>query len=122
ELLCSGERLDRLAPLQAEGDKVRLRQLFMRAQSDWQSDLLVMSYSAEALPRLGPWLSSEVPLVCFTDKLPENILTRVTLLRHSGVAAIKRLPNFFRSLVTENLLLVPQGWAPEAERSGFMET
>jgi len=71
---------------------------------------------------LAPWLSSETPLVYFTDKLPENILLPISLFRHAGIAAVKRLPNFFRSVVTDNLLLVPQGWALEVERTGFMET
>ncbi len=122
ELFVSPDRPDRLAPLEADGQRIRLRQLFMRAQSEWQNDLLVMTYPPGALPVLGPWLSAETPLVCFTDKLPENILVRVNLFRHAGIAAVRRLPNFLRSVVTENLLLVPQGWAPAVERTGFMET
>jgi len=122
ELFCIADRPDRLAPLNSEGQKLRLRQLLMRAQSEWHNDLLVMSYPSTALPMLAPWLSTETPLVYFTDKLPENLLTRVSLLRQSGRAIVRRLPNFFRSVVTENLLLVPQGWASEVERGGFMET
>lgn len=122
ELLCTADRPDRLAPLEGDGQKIRLRQLFTRAQSEWRIDLVVMTYPSGALPMLAPWLSPETPLVCFTDKLPENMLVRINLLRHAGIAAVKRLPNFFRSAVTENLLLVPQGWAPEVERTGYMET
>src|SRR5262245_16809535 len=59
ELFCLADRPDRLAPLEAEGQKIRLRQLFMRAQSEWQNDLLVMTYPSGALGMLAPWLSPE---------------------------------------------------------------
>jgi len=122
ELIPNGDRPDRFAPLQLEGQKLRLRQLHMYAQSDWQNDLLVMTYPPEALPIVAPWLSTETPLVCFSDKLPEDILMRVSLFRHSGVALVRHMPSLFRSAISENLLLVPQGWAPEVERTSFTET
>jgi hypothetical protein len=122
ELFCSTDRPDRLGPLDGDGQRIRLRQLFMRAHSDWQTDLLVMTYPSKALSVLAPWLSLETPLVCFTDKLPENALVRINLFRHTGMAAVKRLPDLLRSVISDNLLLIPQGWAPDVERTGFMET
>src|SRR5690349_21426955 len=59
ELVFNGERADRLRPLASFGERLRLRQLFLRAQSEWQNDLLVMTYPPEALPLLTRWLSLE---------------------------------------------------------------
>src|ERR1041385_1496386 len=74
ELLHNTERPDRLAPLQSAGEKIRLRQLFVRAQTELQTEVPVMTYPAEALPRLAEWLDATTPLVSFTEGLPENIL------------------------------------------------
>jgi hypothetical protein len=122
ELLHSSDRPDRLAPLQSAGEKVRLRQLYVRAQTELQTDVPVMSYAPEALPKLAEWLDPVTPLVYFNETLPENILLRVTLGRQSGTALVRRMGNFFRPLGIDNLLLVPQDWAIEAERLGFNET
>jgi hypothetical protein len=122
ELMHNADRPDRLAPLQAAGEKMRLRQLNIRAQTELQSEVAVMTYPPEALPKLAEWLDAGTPLVYFNESLPENIFLRVTLGRQSAMAVVRRLGNFFRPLGVENLLLVPQAWALDAERLGFNET
>jgi hypothetical protein len=122
ELLHNGDRPDRLSPLAEAGQKLRLRQLFIRAQTEWRSDMVVMAYPSEALPLLADWLSPDTPLVCLSETLPENIQVQVKLNRQSGWAVVRRMGDLFRPLVTDSLLLVPQGWAPETERLGFTET
>lgn len=121
ELFYSADRPDRLRPLNAAGLKLRLRQLFARAQTDWQADLVVLSYSSEALPVVARWLSRDSPLVCFSETVPEFIQIEVRLQHQSGVAVVRRPPELFRPLGIENCLLAPRGWAPDAERMGFVE-
>jgi hypothetical protein len=122
ELLHTSERPDRLAPLQSAGEKMRLRQLYVRAQSELQTEVPVMSYPPEALPKLAEWLNPATPLVYFTESLPDNILLRVQLGRQYGTALVRHMANFLRPLALESLLLVPQDWANDAERIGFSET
>jgi hypothetical protein len=122
ELLHNTDRPDRLAPLQAAGDKMRLRQLHVRAQTELQTEVPVMTYPPDALPKLAEWLDSATPLVYFNETLPENILLRVNLGRQSALALVRRMGNFLRPLGVDNLLLVPQDWALDAERLGFNET
>src|SRR5690242_17072548 len=86
ELLHNSDRPDRLAPLQAAGDKMRLRQLHVRAQSELQVEVPVMTYPPDALPKLAEWLDNATPLIYFNETLPENILLRVSLGRQSGLA------------------------------------
>src|SRR2546427_6143539 len=62
ELVPRGESPDRLAPLASAGRKARLRQLFVRAHSEWQNNLLVLSYPSAALPSLAEFLSPETPV------------------------------------------------------------
>jgi hypothetical protein len=122
ELLPNSERPDRLAPLQSAGEKIRLRQLYVRAQTELQGDVPVMTYPPDALPRLAHWLDEATPLVYFNEHLPENILLRVTLGHQSGMAAVHRMDSFLKPLGLDNLLLVPQEWGLDAERIGFNET
>jgi hypothetical protein len=122
ELLHNADRPDRLAPLQAAGQKLRLRQLFVRAQTEFQNEVPVMSYPPEALPKLAEWLGEETPLIYFNERLPENILLRVSMGRQSGMALVRRMGDFLRPVGIDNLLLVPQGWASDMERIGFTET
>jgi hypothetical protein len=122
ELLHNSDRPDRLAPLQSAGDKIRLRQLFVRAQTELQTEVAVMTYPPDALPKLAEWLDAATPLVYFNETMPENILLRVSLGRQSGTASIRRMGNFLRPVGIDNLLLVPQDWAVDAERLGFTET
>src|SRR5262245_60018891 len=56
ELVLNGESPDRLEPLAATGQRLRLKQLFVRAQSEWQNNLLVLSYPPAALPGLAEFL------------------------------------------------------------------
>jgi hypothetical protein len=116
------DRPDRLSPLRHHGQKLRLRQLYARGQSDWQNDMLAFSYSEDDLPVLGPLLSTSTPLVILSETLPENSTIRVSLGRQVGTAVIRRPALFFRPMVTGNVLLVPQGWNPDNERLGFIET
>src|SRR5213594_508280 len=77
ELVPRGDSPDRLEPLGAWGKKLRLRQLFVRAQSEWQNNLLVLSYPPAGLPSLGEFLSSETPVLWLSETLPEATLVRV---------------------------------------------
>ena len=122
ELVVGGDSPDRLAPLAAWGKKLRLRQLFVRAQSEWQNNLLVLSYPAAALPMLAEFLSPETPVLCLSEKLPEGALMRVAMNRQSALASVRRPQGWLRPLVTEDVLLVPQGMLADEERLGFVET
>lgn len=122
ELLHNGSRPDRLAPLQGAGDKMRLRQLHVRAQTELQNDVPVLTYPPEALPALAEWLDAPTPLIFFNETLPEHILLRVNLGRQSGAALVRRMGSFLRPLGMDNVLLVPQDWAMDVERLGFSET
>lgn len=122
ELFYTVDRPDRLAPLADAGEKLRLRQLYLRGQTDWQRDLLVLVYSPEALPILAPWLSPEIPIVFFSESVPEFVHVKLKIQHQSGVAVVRRAPEFFRSLNYDHFVLVPRGWAPEAEKLGFVET
>jgi len=122
ELVVSGESPDRLAPLEASGKRLRLRQLFVRAQSEWQNNLPVFSYPPGALAVLAPFLSPETSLLCFSETLPEGALVHITVNRQSAVARVRRPHGWLRPLVTEDVLLVPQGMLAEEERLGFIDT
>jgi hypothetical protein len=114
-------RPDRMAPLDQFGEKVRLRQFYTRANAPWQRDITTMSYSDEALPLIGPLLHTNTPLLCFSENMPENSLVEVNLERLQGVAVVRRPTGFFKPVINQTVLLVPQGWAPEAEKSGYIE-
>ena len=122
ELVVYGPSPDRLAPLAQWGRKLRLRQLFMRGQSEWQNNLLVLSYQPEGLPLLAALISPETPVLCLSENLPEASLVRVTLNRQSTLACVRRPQGWLRSLATEDMLLVPQGMLADEERLGFVET
>src|SRR5436190_2986888 len=53
EVLPNQIRADRLETFQRYGDEIRLRQYYIRAQTPWTKDLMVMSYNDEALPFLA---------------------------------------------------------------------
>jgi hypothetical protein len=122
ELVHNTERPDRLAPLAEAGEKVRFRQLHVRAQTELQTEVPVMTYPPEALAKLAEWLDPVTPLIYFNETLPENVLLRVTLGRQSATASVRRMAPFMRPLGIENLLLVPQAWALDVERIGYNET
>jgi hypothetical protein len=114
-------RPDRLAPLDQFGEKVRLRQFYSRANAPWQRDITTMSYGDEALPVIGPLLHTNTPLLCFSENMPENSLVEVNLERLQGVAVVRKPTGFFKPVINNTVLLVPQGWAPEAEKNGYIE-
>ena len=122
EMLANNPGADRLAPLVQFGKKLRFRQLYLRGQTEWLNDLLVLSYNPDVLPFLAPLLAPDTPLICLSETLPENARVQVTVNRQVGQAIIRRPGDFLRPLVTENVLLAPQGWISEAERMGFVET
>src|SRR5438876_3260148 len=74
ELVPHGDSPDRLEALSACGKKLRLRQLFVRAQSEWQNNLLVLSYPSAGLPSLAQFISSETPVLWLSETLPEATL------------------------------------------------
>jgi hypothetical protein len=122
ELVLHGESPDRLAPLSPLGDKLRLRQLFVRAQSEWQNNLLVLSYPPDGLTGLGEYLSPDTPVLCLSETLPDSALFRVTINHQSTLARVRRPQGWIRPLVTEDLVLVPQAMFSEEERLGFVDT
>lgn len=121
ELLAQGSRPDRLAQLAAWGDKLRLRQLYVRANSEWPGEMQVISYPPEAMPWLRDYASEITPLICVSDQWPENAVIKVSANRQTGQAIVKRPGKLFRPIANQNLLLAPQGWIPDVERIGFIE-
>lgn len=118
-----GEEPDPLALLSANGRKLRLRQLFVRGQTEWQgNNLLVFSYPPEALPMLAAMLSPETAVVCLSDTLPKNALMRVQIGRRSLLAEVSRPQDWLRALSTDDILLVPQGWLADEEQLGWIDT
>lgn len=118
-----GDEPDPLALLAANGRKLRLRQLFVRGQTEWQqNNLLVFSYPPEALPMLAAMLSPETPVVCISDTLPKNALMRVQVGRRSLLAEVGRPQDWLRALSTDDILLVPQGWLADEEQLGWVDT
>ncbi|MEW6156498.1 MAG: hypothetical protein AB1813_03660 [Verrucomicrobiota bacterium] len=122
ELLAQTDRPDRLRPLTGAGDKIRLRQLFVRAQTELQQELPVLTYPPDALAMLAPWLGPDLSLIYVSDSLPEETQVRITLQRQSATAVVRPMPTFLRPLSVEQFILAPQGWAPDTERLGFVET
>lgn len=114
-------RPDKLAPLDRYGDKLRLRQLYVRAHAPWQREITAMTYTDEALPLLAGLLHTNTPVICFSENMPENSLVEVNLERQQAVAVVRKPHGFFRPVVNQTILLVPQGWVPEAERMGYVE-
>jgi hypothetical protein len=121
ELLPNAQRPDRLAALTMYGEKYRLRQLYGRATTEWPTDLQLMTYPPEAMSWLSEYSSPLTPLICISEGWPENTLIKVTALRQSGQAIVKRPGKLFKPVFNGNVLLVPQGWSPELERIGYVE-
>src|SRR5205085_201556 len=122
EMVLSGPAPDRLAALTAHGTKLRLRQLFLRAQTEWQNSLVVLTYPPEALTVLAELLSPDTTAICLSDSLPENAEVKVNVGRQTLTATVRKPQGWLRPLVTEDLLLVPQGLLNDEERMGFMDT
>jgi hypothetical protein len=122
ELINFGEGPDRLAPLNDSGRKLRLRQLFVRGQTEWQNNLLVFTYPPDGIRFLTDYLTEETPMIIFSDTLPEDALVKVNVNRQSLIAQIRRPEGWIRPLITEDMLLVPQGTVPDEERLGFIDT
>src|SRR3954467_5654858 len=99
-------RPDRLAPLRQYGDEIRLRQYYMRAQTPWTRDLMVMSYKEQALPFLTDLLHTNTALVYFTDTVPEGSLIEVNYQKQNDFAVVRRPEGIWKPLVTQQLLLV----------------
>ena len=90
ELLPSGQRPDRLDSLTMYGEKYRLRQLYGRATTEWPTDLQLMTYPPEAMTWLRDYASPLTPLICISESWPENTMIKVTALRQTGQAIVKR--------------------------------
>lgn len=117
-----GSAADRLAPLSAHGQKLRVRQIFVRGTTEWQDGVLVLTYPPESFDHLIEFLSPETPAILFSEDLPPNVHVRVNVSRHTTVAVTRRPEGWLRPLITEDMLLVPQGTWPDEERMGFIET
>jgi hypothetical protein len=122
QLFTQGEGPDAFASLADHGEKIRLRQLFVRAQSEWQNNMMVMSYPPSALGALAPYLSTNTPVLCLSETLPEGALMRFTIDRHSELACVRRPAGWLRPLVTEDVLVAPEGMFRSTERMGYIET
>jgi hypothetical protein len=114
---------DALAMLGTSGRKLRLRQLFVRGQTEWrENNLPVFTYPPEALPALAEMLSVQTAAVCASAELPKNALLRVRIGHRSVLAGVARPPNWLRALAPDDFLLVPQGWLEDEERLGWLAT
>jgi hypothetical protein len=123
EFFRQGEGPDHLAVLKSSGEKLRVRQLFVRGQTEWQqNNLLVFSYSPDAVPTLARMLSVETPVICLSDTLPAKAVMRVRIGHHSVFAGVVRPQGWLRSLSSEDVLLVPQGWLADEEQLGWLDT
>ena len=122
ELTIFTDAADRLAPLSEHGQKLRVRQLFVRGATEWQDAVLVLTYGPESFDHLIEFLSPETPAILFSEDLPPDVLVRVNVSRHSTLAVTRRPDGWLRPLITEDMLLVPQGTWPDEERMGFIDT
>lgn len=122
DLTVFGDAPDRLAALEEHGKKLRVRQLFVRGTTEWQDALLVFTYSPEGFDHLIEFLSRDTPAILFSEDLPADVLVRVNVSRHSTLAIVRRPQGWLRPLITEDMLLVPQGTWPDEERMGYAET
>jgi len=122
ELVISGQRDNRLAPLANNGSLLRLNRLFVQGKTEWQNDLSIFTYPPNPPISITKLLSTETPLLCLSTSLPENVLVQVTVNHRSDLAITRHPNNQFRPISAEPLLLVPQGWLPEIERLGNVET
>lgn len=113
---------DRLAPLAEHGQKLRVRQLFVRGTTEWQENVLVFTYGPESFEHLIDFLSPDTPAILFSDDVPPNVLVRINVARHAITAVTRRPEGWLRPLINEEMLLVPQGTWPDEERLGFVET
>jgi hypothetical protein len=121
ELLPMAHRPDRLDSLAIYGEKYRLRQLYGRATTEWPTDLQIMSYPPEAMTWLREYSSPLTPLICISEKWPENTMIKVTAMRQMGQAIVKRPGKLFKPVFNGDVLLTPQGWSPDLERIGYIE-
>lgn len=118
-----GEDPDPLGVLSADGKKLRLRQLFVRGQTELQQDnLYVYSYPPRAMSLLAGMLSPDTPVVCLSDSLPAGMKMQVQIGHRKLLAKVARPQNWLRGLATETILLVPQGWLEEEDELGWIDT
>jgi hypothetical protein len=122
ELTVFGQAADHLAALSTQGERMRLRQLFVRGSTEWQSSLVVFTYPPQAFADLAPFMSRETPLICFSENLPAGAHVRVAVNRQSKMAVIRRPQGWLRPLLSEDTLLAPQGTWAEEERIGYIAT
>ncbi len=120
-LFLNDEGPDLLSTLNTSGTRLRVRQLFARALSEWQSELPVVTYPPSALPLLSRYLSHDTPLLCLSDRLPSGAFVQITLNRQSALAYVLKPDGWLRFLANNDLLLAPQGIFPEEERMGGIE-
>ncbi len=118
-----GRGEDTLALLTASGRRLRLRQLFARAHTEWRDDNLpIYAYPPEALPLIAPLLSAQTMTACVSDDLPRNALLRVRVNRQVLSAVVARPPDWLRALSSEDFLLVPEGRLDDVEQLGWLDT
>jgi hypothetical protein len=118
-----GDGPDALGVLASNGRKLRLRQLFVRASTEWQQEnLYVFSYPPNAMPLLTGMLTADTPVICLSDSLPLGAETQVQIGHRTLLAKVARPQNWLRGLAMDSIILVPQGWIEEEEEMGWIET
>ncbi|EEF62661.1 hypothetical protein [Pedosphaera parvula] len=123
EFILHGGGQDQLAVLTTSGEKLRLRQLFGRGQTELhENNLTVFTYSPDAIPMLARMLGADTPTICLSEHLPDKTMTRVRVGRHSVLAKVVRPQGWLQALSTEDTVLVPQGWLPDQEQMGWLDT
>jgi hypothetical protein len=123
EFIRQGDSSDALAALDSFGQELRLRQLFARAQTEWQqSGVLVFSYSQKAMACLANLMSPTTPVLYLSETLPQQTLVSVRVGRRTLLASVARPRGWLHALSSEDILLVPQGWLPDQEQLGWLET
>lgn len=118
-----GEGADVLAALENYGQEVRFKQLFVRAQTEWQANgVIVFSYSQKALVYLAGLTAPRTSVIYLSEVLPPDTELRTQVGRRSLIATVVRPQGWLHALSSEDMLLVPQGWLPDEEQLGWLET
>jgi hypothetical protein len=123
EFVLHGGGQDQLAVLKSSGEKLRLRQLFARGHTEFQeNNLMVFTYLPDAIPMLARMLGADTPTLCLSEHLPANAMMRVRIGRHSVLAKVVRPQGWLYAISSEDTVLMPQGWLPDQEQMGWLDT
>src|SRR4029077_16602685 len=76
----------------------------------------------KALAYLANLTTPKTPAIYLSDVLPPDTLLRAQVGRRSLIAGVVRPQGWLHALSSEDMLLVPQGWLPDEEQLGWLET